>query len=75
MIHTRIDSRRAVPFWAALGAPLIGIPLMVALLAFAGPSDRAPTDAPEALFSTETVEAQPVDRTIEDELATAMHSL
>jgi hypothetical protein len=75
MIHAHIDKSRAVPAWAALGAPLIGIPLMVALLALAGPSDRTPADAHDALMSTETVEAQAVAHDIDEEAATAIHSL
>ncbi len=75
MIHAHIDKSRAIPAWAALGAPLIGIPLMVALLALAGPSDRTPADTHDALLSTETVEAQAVDHDIEAEAVTAVHSL
>jgi hypothetical protein len=33
MIHTHIDKERAIPLWALIGAPLVGVPLMVALLA------------------------------------------
>jgi hypothetical protein len=75
MIHAHIDKKRAVPAWAAVGAPLIGIPLMVALLAIAGPSDRERLGAQDAVLSTETVEAQVVDQDIEAEVIAAMHSL
>jgi hypothetical protein len=32
MIHAHIAKEKTVPMWAALGVPLIGIPLTVALL-------------------------------------------
>ena len=33
MIHAHIDKEKAIPLWALIGAPLVGVPLMVALLA------------------------------------------
>ncbi len=33
MIHTHINKEKAVPLWAVIGVPLVGVPLMVALLA------------------------------------------
>ena len=32
-MHTRIDHRKAAPWWVAFGAPLLGVPMLVALLA------------------------------------------
>ena len=61
MIHAHIDNRRAIPWWAALGAPLVGIPLMVALLSLAAPAERAPADTPESVVTIEQVDAQSVD--------------
>ena len=65
MIHARIDREKAVPLWAAIGAPLVGVPLMVALLALAAPATTAPTGEPDAGIKTEQVEAQAVDHTID----------
>lgn len=39
MIQAHIDNRSAVPWWAAFGAPLIGVPILVALLALGSPGD------------------------------------
>ncbi len=33
MIRTHINKEKAVPLWAVIGVPLVGVPLMVALLA------------------------------------------
>ena len=33
MIQARIEHRRSAPWWAAFGAPLLGVPILVALLA------------------------------------------
>ena len=61
MLSTHISKKREVPLWAALGAPLIGVPLMVALLALTGPKQETPVDAPEASATTEHCENQVVD--------------
>lgn len=34
MSRTFLNDRSAVPWWAAFGAPLVGVPLLVGLLAF-----------------------------------------
>jgi hypothetical protein len=64
MIRTHVKRERAVPLWAAVGAPLLGVPLMVALLSLVAPAQDAPATEPEASHTTEQVEVQPVDRTI-----------
>ncbi len=61
MLNTYINERREVPLWAALGAPLIGVPLMVALLALTAPKQETRVDAPEAGVTTEQVEDEVVD--------------
>ena len=61
MLNIHISERREVPLWAALGAPLIGVPLMVALLALTAPKQETRVNAPEAAATTEQVEDQVVD--------------
>jgi hypothetical protein len=65
MIRTSIHKEKAVPLWAAIGAPLVGVPLMVALLALSAPAEHTPTVEPEAGFKTEQLEVQTVEQTIE----------
>ncbi len=63
MIRVHIDKEKAVPLWAAIGAPLVGVPLMVALLSLAAPAETAPPGEPDAGIKTEQVEGStPVER-------------
>lgn len=48
MIHARISERRAVPWWAAVGGPLVGVPLLIALLALVSPNEPASAPEPDA---------------------------
>ena len=57
MIHAHISEKRAVPLWAVIGAPLVGVPLMVALLALAAPQKEVAGE-PEAGVTIEQVEPQ-----------------
>ena len=54
-------NEKPVPMWAVIGAPLIGVPLMVALLALSSPKEVAPVAEPKAGFTTEQVEIQKVE--------------
>ena len=65
MIRARMDTQKAVPIWAAIGAPLVGVPLMVALLALAAPAATVPAGEPDADTKTEQVEVQTVDQTLD----------
>ncbi len=60
MLNTHMGERGDVPFWAAIGAPLVGVPLMVALLALTAPKQETPVDGPEAGATTEHVADQAV---------------
>ena len=64
MIKAHMKQERAAPLWAAVGAPLLGVPLMVALLAFTV-SVETPVVEPDAAVCTEQVEVQAVDRPLE----------
>jgi hypothetical protein len=65
MIHAHLDKQKAVPLWAAIGAPLIGVPLMVALLALMAPAESPVVIEPDAGVTTEQVDVRPVDQEIE----------
>jgi hypothetical protein len=65
MIHARIERGKAVPIWAALGAPLIGVPLMVALLALSAPADRVPSGEPQADMETAQMGVCTVDQAVD----------
>jgi hypothetical protein len=41
MINAHINEKEGAPWWVAIGAPLVGVPLMVALLALASPQKNA----------------------------------
>ena len=60
MINLHIDDKKGAPWWVAVGAPLVGVPLMVALLALASPQEHASVDEPEIGVRTEQVEPQVV---------------
>jgi len=60
MILAHVEKTSAVPWWAAFGAPLVGVPLLVALLSLGAPKNAQSNavdvnSAPAA--TTEQVEA------------------
>lgn len=66
MIKAHLNDKTSVPMWAAIGAPLLGVPLMVALLALAVPGDRAHADF-DAGVTSEQFDVQGVEQPIEVE--------
>lgn len=65
MIHAHITTRRAVPLWAAIGAPLLGVPIMVALLALAAPPATGTGEQEANTITTEQLEVPAVELAIE----------
>lgn len=60
MFRAHVKKEREIPWWAVIGAPLIGVPMVVALLALIGPSERVADDIDEVDFAVEQVELEPV---------------
>ncbi len=75
MINAHIDDRKTIPWWAAIGAPLVGIPLLVALLALSAPADRSVISEHDSQLRSEQVDAHAVDLDIEVEVSEAETSL
>jgi hypothetical protein len=59
MMSTYTTNKSAVPWWAAFGAPLLGVPLLVGLLALGshGDANAGVADDVEASYTTEQSEA------------------
>lgn len=57
------NEKTAVPWWAAFGAPLLGVPLLVGLLALSAPAEPAPAAVQEneapAFVADETEDERP----------------
>ncbi|MDX1645938.1 MAG: hypothetical protein R3304_02245 [Longimicrobiales bacterium] len=56
MINPRMKSSSAAPAWVVLGAPLLGVPLLVGLLALAAPGNGPAEVDDEPVVTIETVE-------------------
>jgi len=70
MTYRYMKDEKTLPLWAALGAPVIGVPLMVALLAIAAPKAEAPAEEPTPAFVTESVDTHLVVPTSADSAPT-----
>lgn len=59
MSRSIFNDKSAVPWWAAFGAPLVGVPLLVGLMAFgsAVQGDAAVSRDAEQVFTEERSEA------------------
>lgn len=56
MINAHMKNRESAPVWAILGAPLLGIPLLIALLALAHPRAEATEADTESMVTIEQIE-------------------
>jgi hypothetical protein len=56
MTRTYLNAEKAGPLWAVFGAPLVGVPLMVAILALGSGSAMDSGVEPEAGSAMEQVE-------------------
>ncbi len=66
MMQAHIDQDSAVPWWAAFGAPMIGVPLMILLLALSAPGEAVGTKGEvEAEYMTEQVEVEAIGVAVE----------
>lgn len=66
MIQRQLDNRQPVPWWAAIGAPLVGVPLLVGLLALASPKADTSGEIDSAV-TVEQIDLQPVEQEISGE--------
>ena len=65
MTGAYIRKDKTAPLWAVLGAPLIGVPLMVGLLALAAPGEAEPATEPNVEFAVEQAEEEVVGSPLE----------
>ena len=60
MTYRYKKNEHALPLWAALGAPLVGVPLMVGLLSLVAPKAEAPAEELAPGYVTEPVDTHGV---------------
>ena len=70
MTRTYVNEEKAGPLWAVFGAPLVGVPLMVAILALGSGSAIDTTVEADVGFAVEQVE---VPETALESEAVALH--
>lgn len=61
MTYRYMKNEKALPLWAALGAPLIGVPLMVGLLSLVAPKAEAPAEESTPELVTEPLDTYGVE--------------
>jgi len=73
MTHMNLKKDRTPPLWAVLGAPLVGVPLMIGLLALAAPrAEELPAEpilVPVPVLVTEPVDTDYVEPASNDSAA------
>jgi hypothetical protein len=66
MKTAHINKVSVVPWWAAFGAPLLGVPILVALLALgSGESTKTDVKAMESGYEVEQVDLRSVESVVE----------
>ena len=73
MTRTDLQMEKAGPLWAVLGAPLVGVPLMVAVLALGSGTAVDAALEPELGSAVEQVEAVESVETTPDQDARGLH--
>lgn len=58
MIHAHIDKNRGIPWWAVVGAPLVGVPALVGLLALVAPGEQAADEPDDVDFAVEQIDGE-----------------
>jgi hypothetical protein len=66
MTQRHLNRDKTPPLWAVLGAPLIGVPLMVALIALSAPKVEAPAPESAPALVTEPVDTHVVEPVLND---------
>ena len=69
MTQRHLSRDRTPPLWAVLGAPLIGVPIMVGLLALSRPKVETPRVEPVPARAAEPIETDVVDPVSNDSAA------
>lgn len=69
MTQKHLSRDKTPPLWAVLGAPLVGVPLMVALIALGAPKVEAPAAEPVPALVTEPVDTHVVEPVLNDSAA------
>lgn len=58
MIRAHIDKDRGIPWWAVVGAPLVGVPALVGLLALIAPGEQATDEPDDVDYAVEQIDEE-----------------
>jgi hypothetical protein len=65
MTYAQINKERAVPWWAICGAPRVGVPVVVAVLALVAPEQHTAGEGHDVDFAAEHMEIDSVSHILE----------